>query len=857
MKRQGVTGRATDAEWRRQFRESDQAALAVDADAGRIVEANVAATELLGLAGHTALPPQIEPLYAAVCEAAGANRAARFSWRGRHPAGGELACVVQLVRIALPDEHLMLALLFSEHAANPVSARFQHVTEMMDALCRAETVECALAELLSRAGAGPHWVYAEAWLPDEHGDALRSVCRHRAGGVPDTLLSERHALRIDRGADLAGRAWAQGVPEWAPDLAALSDDSMIQRGAAVAAGLRSAYALPLAYEQRVVAVVVFFLTRQERRDRDLLDALTGLAGVLGMIVARRAAEQSLRERDALLNSLFSNLPCSVYRRVLHPDGRVTYPYVGGQLLRTLDIVTGAEYSDLKTALGRVHAEDRDAFVRELHRSAKEGTPLNVEYRVIDADGGVRWWRTYSMPSRIVDGCVEWDAFTLDVTNEIALRHTAEEQLRLDPVTRLPTRQEFERQLPQLASASLRHGEKVAVLAINVDRFRWINDAYGMSAGDAVLVAVANRLRETLPAEGLLARLGGDEFTIALLGLHDDAELRRQLSVFNRILQAPFRVLERDIHLSFTLGLGVAPDDTADPEDLLRCASAAMHRGRLENKGQLTRFNAVRDVEFAEVKSMEGELREALRENQFEVHYQPQVTPDLARLTGFEALLRWRHPERGLVSPNRFIPIAEESGLIDELFPYVLDRVCAQYAAWQHDGLSPPPVSVNISPVQMHADNRIAQEVIRCLGRHAVPPTCLKLEITEGTLLRNFEVGTALLSALAEHGIGVVLDDFGVGYSSLGYLAQLPVRSIKIDRTFVQGLEQNLNAAKVLRAVITLAHSLDMDVTVEGVETETQLDAIRQWECHGIQGFIFSRPLAAADATELLKKMSRR
>lgn len=845
--RQSGTGNP-GREW---FRESPQPALLVDQNTGTTIEANPAARQLFDLPPDAPLT-LFQSLARQAIDIAGTSRFhVGIDHGGRH-----WRCLVQLVHFNDGADGLLLALLYPFSDQRPDLARFRYAVNVIDSVCRAGDVEDTLRSLLDHSMEDADWRYAEAWLPD--GAArLRSRCRRGRESVVNRMDDARTDVDADPGT-LLERSRQTGIPQMVPDIRALPSTAIGNRDAMLAAGIRSAYILPLAGAGDAAGALLLGFAAQDRALRDRLDVLTGLAPALGALVMRRESETSLRERDELLQSLFRNLPCSIYRRVLHANGRVSYPYVGGQLLPVYGINPAAGFPNVESALEKVHAEDRDRFVREIYRSAREHSALYIEYRVVADDGAIRWWRTWSVPVGAAageDGSVAWDAFTLDITTEVELRHTAEEQLFRDPVTRLPTRQAFEKQLAELLAANLGRGERVAVLVFNVDRFRWINDAHGMATGDAALVAVAERLRDVLPADSVLARLGSDEFTVALGSLKDERELRRQLAVMNRVMHKPFRVFEQELHLSFTTGMCTMPEHGETAEELVRCASIAMHRGRRENKGKLTLFDPLLDSESTVIMTTDTELRRALRERQFEVHYQPQVSPDLERLVGFEALIRWRHPRRGLVPPNRFIPIAEETGLIEELFPYVLDCVCTQYAAWQRDGLAPPPVSVNISPVQIRVENRVAADVERLLRLHDVPPTCLKLEITEGTLLRNFGAGAQLLATLAEKGVAVVLDDFGVGYSSLGYLAQLPVRSLKIDRSFVAGLEQHVNAAKVLRAVITLAHSLDMEVTVEGVETEAQLDVLRQWRCHGIQGYLFSRPLPGTDATALLRKMN--
>lgn len=845
------------AGWRQLFGNSQEAAIAISEHDGHILAVSPAAATFLGLAtGDKTGSRELAELAARVREAAGGRKSPAFRWM-RASATTATGADVRVARITASGSSVLLARMYptsGSSAAHDSHAQFRQVTNLLDAILGAASHTDALHVLLREFATDHRWDYAEAWLPQADDEKLFPAQFHWQRASLAELASRVENQAVARGENLVGRAWQSGLPEWLPDIGDLPPGILPTQAALLSHDLHVAFALPLLHENRVVCVLQFFIGHAAQEDIESFESLARVANLFAMALERTRIESSLYERDALMHSLFSNLPCSVYRRTLNADGTISYPYVGGRLLPSLGIHSGSKHPNVQSALAVVHPDDRDMFIREIYRSARERSPLNVDYRVTAEDGSTRWLRTYSMPASNAENGVMWDCFSLDVTEERRLRQQAEEQERRDAVTQLPTRQVFDAQLSGLLATAKRHDEKLAVLLFNIDRFRWINDAYGMAAGDAVLAAVADRLLETLPTESVLARVASDEFALTIGALQGEQELRRHLAVLQRVMQKPFHVFEQDVMLTYTSGLCLFPDDCQEAPDMIRCASLAMHRGRRENKGKLTRFAPERDQESAAVIGLEREMRVALRERQLEVHYQPQVAPGFDTLVGFEALVRWRHPERGMVPPNRFIPIAEESGLIDEIFLYVLDAVCEQYERWQRAGLRPPAISVNLSPVQMRIDNHIAADVARILHKRNVPPSCLKLEITEGTLLRNFETGLGLVNDLGKLGIAVVLDDFGVGYSSLGYLAQLPVRSIKIDRSFVTGLDRNVNATKVLRAVITLAHSLSMEVTVEGVETDAQLETIRQWQCHGIQGFIFSKPLTETDASGLLQKM---
>jgi diguanylate cyclase (GGDEF)-like protein len=434
-------------------------------------------------------------------------------------------------------------------------------------------------------------------------------------------------------------------------------------------------------------------------------------------------------------------------------------------------------------------------------------------------------------------------------NLISWRLTEQESLQ-DGLTGLPNRvallEGLERNL-QGRGRTTTH-----VLFIDLDNFKDANDAFGHQVGDELLIALALRLRQNLRAGDLLARLGGDEFAIVL---QDTPDRDDALEASQRILDA----LHEDVQLAgitlvveASMGLAHADGETSSA-DLLRNADLAMYDAKREGGGRVVTFRPVLHMAAVSRTELESDLRVALERGQFEVHYQPIYALTTQEIVGTEALVRWQHPVRGLVPPSDFIPAAEQSGLIIALGAWVLRTACAQTAAWQrqHPDRAPLTVAVNLSPRQL-TDRRLVDTVAKALADTGLPASSLCLEITEGSVIKDFEASQLVLDALRKLGVSLALDDFGTGYSSLSYLTQLPVNSVKIDRSFVTDLGVVSANSKIVTAIVELAHALGMSVTAEGAETQLQLQALRSIGSDHVQGFLLGRPAPAAVVAEALR-----
>jgi diguanylate cyclase len=428
-----------------------------------------------------------------------------------------------------------------------------------------------------------------------------------------------------------------------------------------------------------------------------------------------------------------------------------------------------------------------------------------------------------------------------------LRHMATH----DALTALPNRLLFDDRLSQAIAHAERSGDRFALAVLDLDRFKLINDSLGHRAGDELLKDVARRLKGALRSVDTIARLGGDEFVVIIAEIHAPEHAMRVAHKMMLSLQPPLRIGDVDVHSSASIGIAYFPTDGTTGEALFAHADAAMYAAKQRGRKSVQRFAPDMDTLTQERVKLEGDLHQALALNQFELHYQPKVDAMSGRIRGAEALLRWRHAERGLISPSEFIPLAEESGLIIPIGEWVIREVCRQLKAWQLDGLPVMRVAVNVSAAQFQ-QRSLVDTVRRALDDAGIGAKSLELELTESAVMSNPEESAATLQVLSRMGVAVSVDDFGTGYSSMSYLRRFPLDKLKIDRSFVNDLTVSAEAAAVVQGIISLAHSLRLTVIAEGVETPEQLELLRSFGCDQYQGFHFSPPISSAAYKQLLR-----
>jgi diguanylate cyclase (GGDEF)-like protein len=438
----------------------------------------------------------------------------------------------------------------------------------------------------------------------------------------------------------------------------------------------------------------------------------------------------------------------------------------------------------------------------------------------------------------------------DVSAAQAMSLKLSHMAQYDELTNLPNRTLFNDRLAQAIALAGRQGTCLALLFVDLDRFKQVNDSLGHAVGDALLQSVAERLRSCVRRSDTVSRHGGDEFLVLLSHVKhaEDAVLSADKMI--AALMAPHRVLDFDLIGTASVGVSVYPDDGQTAETLISASDAAMYHAKQNGRNNRQRFRAEMNTRSADRQLVERSLRGAAERDELVLHYQPMIDLEARAMTGIEALVRWRHPERGLVWPREFVPIAEESGLIVPIGRWVLRQACCQARAWQDAGLPAMPIAVNVSATEFRARGFL-EHVRIALEEARLEPRYLEFELTESVLMEDAASTISLLRGLKDMGVQLAVDDFGTGYSSLSYLSRFPIDILKIDQSFVQAITADPNAAAIVSAVINMGSSLHQRVIAEGVETREQLAVLQAHHCAEGQGFYFSPPVSAEEFAELL------
>jgi len=428
-----------------------------------------------------------------------------------------------------------------------------------------------------------------------------------------------------------------------------------------------------------------------------------------------------------------------------------------------------------------------------------------------------------------------------------LRHLATH----DSLTGLPNRILLEDRLSQAIAHAARDGHTFAVAVFDLDRFKVINDSFGHGIGDELLKEVARRLQGIARGIDTVVRLGGDEFVMIIdhLAVPSDAQMVAQRAI--AVLQQPLRIGEKEISSSASVGIALYPQDGNSVEALMAHADAAMYFVKQHGRNNVQYFEAGMDAATQDRGRLESDLQQALARNQFELHYQPKVDAQSGAVNGAEALIRWRHPARGLVPPSTFIPLAEEGGLMESIGNWVIEEACRQASAWQKEGLSPTRVAVNLTAYQFRSGNLLGT-IRNALKQARLDPSYLEVEVTESALMSDPEESVNILKQLSQMGVMVSVDDFGTGYSSMSYLQRFPIDKLKIDRAFINEVNSNTDATSIVSAIVSLGHTLKLKVIAEGVETPEQLEFLQRVGCDQYQGYHYSAAMPPAEFAEFIR-----
>ncbi len=470
-----------------------------------------------------------------------------------------------------------------------------------------------------------------------------------------------------------------------------------------------------------------------------------------------------------------------------------------------------------------------------------------DWRHLKADGSEIHVLTFGRRV-VLDGRDAYLVAVVDITERRAAEARIAHMAHHDGLTNLPNRDFYQDRLRQALERAASGNRRVAVLCVDLDLFKNVNDSFGHPIGDRLLKQVAGRLKAEVRGDNIVARLGGDEFAIVMVSEVSPNEVSDFADRLIGVLSERYDLDGLDVVIGASVGIAMSPGDGATSEELMRNADMALYRSKADGGGVHRFFEREMDRQAQKRRDMERDLRRAFAAGEFELHYQPLVDIAASRISGFESLLRWRHPEKGMISPVEFIPVAEDIGLIVALGEWVLREACAAAAKWPED----VKVAVNLSPVQFRSRN-LVQAVISALAHSTLSPRRLELEITESVFLAETEANLAILHQLRELGVSISMDDFGTGYSSLSYLRSFPFDKIKIDRSFVKDLVERTDCVAIVRAISGLGRSLNITTTAEGVETTDQLDWLRAEGCNEVQGFLFGAAKPAAEVAELLAR----
>ncbi|MCW9010126.1 EAL domain-containing protein, partial [Marinobacter sp.] len=465
-------------------------------------------------------------------------------------------------------------------------------------------------------------------------------------------------------------------------------------------------------------------------------------------------------------------------------------------------------------------------------------------------------QTWPQTGKTQGGCTGQPARYYGIARDVTERKEAEAFINFqayhDLLTRLPNRALFKDRLELAITHARRSQQKLAVMFLDLDRFKVVNDTLGHAMGDRLLQAVTHRLEKCLRRGDTLSRFGGDEFTLLLPSIHGNDDARNIARKLINALKAPFQLGDHEVFVGVSIGISVFPEAGETMDLLIQNADIAMYHVKARGKDGYRFYSDSMSINTANRLSLERDLRLALERNELRVFYQPQVCSRSNRVVGLEALVRWQHPERGLLYPGDFLPLAEETRLVGKLSEQVIDQACRDVGRWISSGHSDLRLAVNLSPSQVEHP-RFVETLMNRVAAHNFPADNLEIEITENVIMNDLEQISRKLKELAATGVRIAIDDFGTGYSSLNYLHRLPIHTLKVDQSFVKAIRSGEDGACIVNAIIAMAHGLKLEIVAEGVETDDQLAYLKSLGCHQVQGFFYGPARPAADITRLLAK----
>jgi diguanylate cyclase (GGDEF)-like protein len=796
----------------------------------------------------------------------------------------------------------------SERAVRRLNLMFGAISATNEAILRAKTEQDLYERVCDAAVHSGNSIATVVLLAEPGSSLLKPVAG--TGEAVELITASRFSIDPDDpyGQGVCGQAFRNRKASINSDILN-SEQGRPWRQPGHKTGVVACVAVPLVKSGKSVGVLLFFLGRSWAADQEIVSLLSRMAENVSFALdnferaAEKARADELRERLARMLSALSatseaimraksrtemfELVCeSVSKGAKFTSTCIALARPGSDYLdmvavagpsaentRRVRLSTNPDHPEGKGLSGTAFRSGRsavsndylrDARVIAFHRAvradgANSGSafPLLVRGRIVGvmlflaAEVDTFTPEFVELLQRLADNV----SFALENFDRADEKRRADDRIEYlashDSLTGLPNREMFTGLLRHTIEAARRNAQWFALLFIDLDRFKIINDSLGHEAGDILLIEVANRLRGALRASDVVARLGGDEFVVILDGASDRSDVERIADHLLAVIGQPTQLSGHECHTTASIGVALYPENGEDAATLTKNADMAMYAAKEDGKNRFRFFMGESKAQSIDRLQLETELRRSVERSQFSLNYQPKVDLGSGQITGVEALLRWNHPLLGLVPPAQFIPLAEETGLIVPIGRWVLREACTQNMAWQRSGLVPVSMAVNLSPRQF-ADEQLLEDVDGALRGSGMSPVLLQLEVTEGMVMRNVARAVRVLDAIQSRGIRLAIDDFGTGYSSMSLMKQLPIDTIKIDRSFVRDLPRDSEDQAIAEAIISMGKALGMTVVAEGVETAEQHAFLRSHGCDEMQGYLFSKPLPAGELAKLLQ-----
>jgi len=579
---------------------------------------------------------------------------------------------------------------------------------------------------------------------------------------------------------------------------------------------------------------------------DLVDLFNGLLGTI------EEENSSLKASEERFRKLTALSPVGIFQ--VDPKQQLQYVNQRWRDIHSSD----EETPNLQEWFDQIHPADLVPAQQAWNRLVVEQESIALELRLVRRDGSHTWIHLLAGALHDRNGELLGYLGAISDISELKAAQIQMENLAFyDPLTGLANRRLFKNRLEKAVKSVLRSGSSMALMFLDMDQFKRINDTLGHDAGDILLKEVAVRLNATVRENDTVSRIGGDEFTILLTDVHQTADVLIVAEKLLRSLAKPIRIKGQDIVTTVSIGITMTPEDSTDVNTLMKNADLAMYRAKELGRNNFQFYSEDMNHSILEHLAMEKELKEAIQREQFTLMFQPKVSLFDYGITGVETLIRWEHPDKGMITPDRFIPVAEETGQILEIGDWVLEQSCRQISSLIRNNVLPTSakVAVNLSAKQF-ADPDLAQRIRNVIEISQLPPECLELEITESTLMDDVESAIGIMQEIKKTGVSIAIDDFGTGYSSLAYIKRFPIDVLKVDRSFVMDIPEDQNDMAITAAVIAMAHKLSLEVVAEGVETQDQLHFLRRNNCDEGQGYLFSRPLSLGQLHQFLRDNER-